>query len=136
MTPTTAQVTAALDTLRAIGDAIRELKSVPSGVLYAQVMHTMDLATYNKCIELLKGAGVVRETNRMLEWVLEDKPKFAPVPVRPLPVNRVPADPQQDRGPLECPECGKEALVETNTATEWWGKCPACGHTWGGEKNL
>ena len=68
-TTTKQQVAAALEAVRAVADAIRELKRVPSGHLYAQLMPLMDLATYDKIIGTLKGAGLVREEFHELIWV-------------------------------------------------------------------
>ena len=64
-----AQVTAALEAVRAVADAIRELKRVPSGVLYANVMSVISIADYDKIIGTLKGAGLVREEAHELIWV-------------------------------------------------------------------
>lgn len=69
MSTTKQQVTAALDAVRAVADAIRELKRVPSGVLYAQLMPVLSLESYEKIIGTLKGAGLVREENFELIWV-------------------------------------------------------------------
>ena len=63
------QIRGALEIALAVGDAIKELGSVPSGVLYAQVMGHMSLETYNKIIGLLVGAGVVSEKNHVLTWI-------------------------------------------------------------------
>lgn len=63
------QVESTIATLRAIADTIRELKQVPSGILYSQVMAHMDLATYQRIIEILKGSGLITELNQMLTWV-------------------------------------------------------------------
>lgn len=62
------QVTATINTVRAVADAIRELKQVPSGILYSQVMGHMDLATYQRVIAVLKNAKLVSEMNHMLKW--------------------------------------------------------------------
>ena len=62
------QVRAALETVRAVADAIRELKRVPSGELYAQLMPVMDLATYERVIQTLKNTGLVAESGHLLEW--------------------------------------------------------------------
>ena len=59
---------AALEVLRVVADTIRELKQVPSGHLYAQLMGTMDLATYEKIIGVLKNAGLITEQNHLLTW--------------------------------------------------------------------
>jgi len=53
----------------AVGEAIRDLGSVPSGHLYARLMGHMDLDTYNKLIGLLKQANLVEESNHLLTWV-------------------------------------------------------------------
>ena len=68
MKTTKEQLTQGLLVLRAVADSIRELKRVPSGVLYAQVMSLMDLPTYERIIETLKRTGLVAESNFMLEW--------------------------------------------------------------------
>ena len=69
MSTTKDQVRATLQACMAVADAVKELKSVPSGVLYSQVMSVMDMATYNRIVEVLKGAGVVREESHLLTWV-------------------------------------------------------------------
>ena len=53
----------------AVAEAVRELKSVPSGHLYAQLMSHLDLPAYEKIVGVLKEAGVVREENYLLTWV-------------------------------------------------------------------
>ena len=64
------QLAAGLEVIRAIADAIRELRSVPSGHLYAQVMARLAFPEYEKVIGILKGAGLVRESNdHLLTWV-------------------------------------------------------------------
>ena len=60
---------AAVAATLAISEAIRELGEVPNGVLYAQVMGTLDLASYNRILGILKGAGVVEERANVLRWV-------------------------------------------------------------------
>lgn len=52
-----------------IADAIKELGSVPSGHLYAQVMAHMNLQTYQVIIDTLKGAKLVTVKNHLIEWV-------------------------------------------------------------------
>lgn len=66
---TAAQTKAALQTILAVGDAIRDLGEVPSGHLYARLMGHMDLRTYEAIVASLKGAGVVEERNHLLRWV-------------------------------------------------------------------
>jgi hypothetical protein len=67
--PTREQTTAALMACKTFADAIRELGSVPSGHLYANVIGHMDLPTYERIIETLKRAGLVAEKNHLLTWV-------------------------------------------------------------------
>lgn len=64
-----AEVTKAIMVASVVGDAIRELGSVPSGHLYANLMGHMDLDTYNGCIKILKQADLVEERNNVLRWV-------------------------------------------------------------------
>ena len=68
-TPTKAEVQATVEALKAIAEAIRELKEVPSGHLYARLMGHMSLNTYNQFIGVLTRAGVVKEENHLLTWV-------------------------------------------------------------------
>lgn len=63
------QVDAALKQTMAVAEAIKELKEVPSGHLYARVMQFMTLHSYNSIIDILKRAGLVTETNNLLRWV-------------------------------------------------------------------
>ena len=65
-----------MEVLMAVSESIRELKQVPSGVLYAQLMGVMDLATYNRIVQTLKDAGVVREQFHVLHWI-DPKPLTA-----------------------------------------------------------
>lgn len=62
------QIKAGINTVVAVSEAIRELKQVPSGHLYAQVMGFLDEAAYQKVISILKNAGLVAEQNFMLTW--------------------------------------------------------------------
>lgn len=64
-----AQVNAAVQIVVAVGQAIREAKSIPSGHLYAHLMGRMNLETYNKVIGVLKNTGAVKEENHVLTWV-------------------------------------------------------------------
>ena len=67
---TPAHVAAAVQTVAAIAEAIPALGSVPSGHLYAQVMPSgVSLAAYERCIEILKNADLVAESNHLLTWV-------------------------------------------------------------------
>ena len=68
VTVTPDQIKASLGVLKAIADAIKELKEVPSGELYARVMNTLSLEEYNTVIGILKQAGVITESNYLLKW--------------------------------------------------------------------
>lgn len=65
----TNQEQAAMKIVIAVGEAIKELGSVPSGHLYAHMMGHMSLETYNKVIALLVKTGAVKEENHLLTWV-------------------------------------------------------------------
>ena len=65
----TAQEKAAVAIVVAIGETIKDLGSVPSGHLYAQLMGRMSLETYNKVIGLLVKTGAVKEENHLLTWI-------------------------------------------------------------------
>jgi len=66
MKPTNAALQAAL----ALTEAIRELGSVPSGELYARVMGTFSIASYENIIRALVNAKLVREdASHLLTWI-------------------------------------------------------------------
>ena len=65
---TKAQLSAAFQATVAVAQTIRELKQVPSGVLYAQLMDLIDLPKFNALIQILKDTGRVVEENYMLVW--------------------------------------------------------------------
>lgn len=60
---------AALAICKAVGDAIRELREVPSGILYAQLANVIDHRTYTAIIEQLKAAGLIKVENFLIRWV-------------------------------------------------------------------
>lgn len=60
---------AALEVVLAVGSAIKELGSVPSGHLYARLMGKLDLESYNKVIGILVKTGAVKNENHLLTWV-------------------------------------------------------------------
>jgi hypothetical protein len=68
MASTSAQRTAAFNIVLSIAEAIRDLKSVPSGHLYARLMGQMTLEQYNSIIDILKSAGAVTEKGHLLTW--------------------------------------------------------------------
>lgn len=69
--PSASETKAAIAIVLAIADTIRELGSVPSGHVYAHVMHRLSLGQYAAVIELLKKTGKVKEENHLLIWVTE-----------------------------------------------------------------
>ena len=66
------EVKSAVNTVRIIADAIREVKNIPAGELYALVMGHMSLQGFNSIINILKRAGLVQEVNFMLTWIGPD----------------------------------------------------------------
>jgi len=69
MAQTVEQAKAAVNAVLAISEAIRELKTVPSGELYAHVCDKMELRTYEAIIQTLKNARLVEERAHMLTWI-------------------------------------------------------------------
>jgi len=69
-TITKAELHAGLETIKAVADAVRELKRVPSGTLYATVMGHLSLSGYDKIVQILCNAGVIRKhPDHTLEWI-------------------------------------------------------------------
>ena len=60
---------AAVQMLKAVAEAIRELGRVPSGHLYAQLMGFLSLDQYTKAIDILKQMGLVEEKYHELIWI-------------------------------------------------------------------
>lgn len=63
------QIQAAFNAMREVAETIREMKRVPSGILWAQLMGKMDFTAYEKMIGMLKRAELVRESGHVLEWI-------------------------------------------------------------------
>lgn len=63
------QIGAAVGMVAAIAETVRELKKVPSGELYAQLMGTLSLEQYQGILGLLARAGLVENRNHELHWV-------------------------------------------------------------------
>ena len=62
-----------------VGDAIRELGSVPSGHLYARLMGHLSLEEFNEIISTLVRAGLVRrDANHLLVWAGPHGPASEP----------------------------------------------------------
>jgi hypothetical protein len=63
------QISAALAITAAVADAIRELGSVPTGMLYVRVMDRMTIEVFTRIIDTLKRADLVTESRDVLTWV-------------------------------------------------------------------
>jgi transcriptional regulator CtsR len=64
------QINGGLQVVQAIAEAIRELKQVPSGKLYAMVMGKLSLEQYEKVIQILVDARLVKKhQSHLLEWI-------------------------------------------------------------------
>ena len=73
-TTTVEEMKAAKAVLLAVGDTIREVGEVPSGVLYSMLMGRIDLGGYEAMIGILKRAGLVEETSaHVLRWIGKSK---------------------------------------------------------------
>lgn len=68
-----ASVNRSVNLIILIGGAIREMKVVPSGTLYAMVMTRVDLETFNNMIEWLKEQKLIAVNGNMLTWTGEEK---------------------------------------------------------------
>lgn len=67
-----AQLAAGMEIIRAIADAIRELKSVPSGHLYARLCGNMSLSEYQQIIGILQRSKViVVEPSHLIRWIAD-----------------------------------------------------------------
>lgn len=64
---------AVVQAIAAVGEAIRELGSVPSGHLYANLSDMMSLNTYNGIIGALVAAKYVKLSGHELTWIGEVK---------------------------------------------------------------
>ncbi len=67
------QVRAGVNATLAIAEAIRELKQVPAGHLYARLMSVLSLDQFNALVRILINAGLVREdSSHLLMWIGPD----------------------------------------------------------------
>jgi hypothetical protein len=65
-----AKLQAVIQVVRAVADAIKELGSVPSGHLYAQLMCRLELREYGRVIEILVDGGLVqKDASHLLTWI-------------------------------------------------------------------
>ncbi len=67
------QITAALELVIEVGKVIKELRTVPSGVLYAQLQGVMSLQSYAILIDKLIELKLVRRDRmHLLTWIGDD----------------------------------------------------------------
>ena len=59
----------AYPTLKAIAEAIREFKEIPSGHLYAHLMGKFSLDTYNGILDLFKKLGLIKVEYHLITWI-------------------------------------------------------------------
>jgi len=66
------KVAAAINMVKAVADAIKDLGRVPSGTLYAALMPSgIAIDEYNGIIGILKRASIIREEYHELVWNLK-----------------------------------------------------------------
>jgi hypothetical protein len=70
-TMTTEQAHKLIEFMGAIASLIKEVKEIPSGHLYAQLMGKMSLDQYQNMIETLQKAGLVSLKNDLLTYTGE-----------------------------------------------------------------
>lgn len=68
---TSEQIQSAITAVSEIGKVIREVKRIPSGHLYAQLMGVLSLEKYEMIIGLLKKTGLITEQNNELIWIAD-----------------------------------------------------------------
>ena len=67
--PTKTELQAGLQIMLAVAQTIHELGEVPSGTLYAQLMGKMDMAGYERMIDVLVAQNLVaRAPMHVLKW--------------------------------------------------------------------
>lgn len=66
------QLKAFITSAAAVAEAIRALKAVPSGELYARVMVYMEIGTYQRIIDTLVNSKLIRNDNHLLVWIGPD----------------------------------------------------------------
>ena len=70
--PSPEAINAALELVKAIYEAIKVTGStgVPSGILYAQLMGSMNLQTYQSMISHMERAGMIEQRNHVLTAIV------------------------------------------------------------------
>ncbi len=67
--PTPEQIKAAFAMTAAVAEAIRAAGQIPAGTLYAALCAKVDIQGFDKMMNILKGAGLVREVSHLLIWI-------------------------------------------------------------------
>ena len=67
------ELKAGLRTVQTIAEAIREVKRIPSGHLYAQVIGKLELSAYERILNILKNAGLIEIKSDEIIWKSEVK---------------------------------------------------------------
>jgi hypothetical protein len=70
---TPAKIRSALNTIFALADAIRELREVPEGHLYARVMTHLSLDEFDAAMRVLKNNKMIKIEHRMITWIGPEK---------------------------------------------------------------
>ena len=65
------QISAAIEAISAIGRVIRDVKRIPSGHLYAQLMGVLSLEKYESAIGILKKGKLIAEEHNELIWIAD-----------------------------------------------------------------
>jgi hypothetical protein len=95
---------AAVAAVRALAEAVRTAREIPSGHLYGTVRGKMTLSRYQAAIGLLKGAKLVEEQNFLLRWIGPERPDAE------LPAYRAPGRDEYGVDLLADPERALKAL--------------------------
>ncbi len=72
MSSTAEQVKASLNAVFVLGGAIRELRQIPSGHMYAMVMAFLSLEQYEQAVSILVNAKAIRRKGDVLVWCAEE----------------------------------------------------------------
>jgi hypothetical protein len=68
--PTRSQLVGALEIVKAVAEALRELGEVPAGTLYAALMSKLSHAEFEQIIGIIHGAGLIeRDDSHLLRWI-------------------------------------------------------------------
>lgn len=62
------EVTSAIMVVAAVVETVKEIGSIPSGHLYAQLMGRMNLETYEGIINTAKRCNLLKEENNVLTY--------------------------------------------------------------------